>query len=1310
MKKTLNQYSVKEVDKNGNNWAVDGYEAGEVQKINEQEYKIVNKKTKVEPGIVKVNKVWRGQVDPAARPDVYFQLMQNGKPVDNQRKKWEGEPVEFTIEDKDSIASYSVNEVKADGTRWSEQGYDTPIVTKKTDGLFEFVNRKSDGKTHEISISKVQEDGNTPLKGAQLTIKRLFADGGGERVVTAWWSDENSKKLNLGPGDYQLEELAPPKGYALATPITFRISEDGKVSIKENDSFVEQNNTTVKLINKKAEPKKYPVKIQKVTGDGEKQEALPGARLQVLQNGVQKAIWNSLFAPTELKLEPGQYTLKELKAPEGYGKLAKDIAFTVAENGRIFSTTTGTMYTINGDLITVRNESVPYIGTIATIKKNQEASGKRISIKKGSEDSTKLAVGDEVSYSGFDDGFYVALATLIKNHDEKQIVSKNSKEFTVADGKSKGVVEVELSFKKEDLELGENEFTVLEEVYRKQDVVDGKPVAGTKPVATHREVNDEQQTVIVDYVPNNFVFNFYKIDQDGKALAGARLKITTDKGEDVRGMVWTSLSQRPTPVYLSAGSYILKEIVTPNGFTKLKDTPFTVSEKGEIQFEENALITSERKPEGTLVKVTNKKAIKPTNITVTKKWENVKQGADKPEVWIQLFKGGKPEGVKKLIEPDKNQITFEIPNKDEIGKYSVKEVDKNGDDWKHEGFTAGQPVNNGNGHFEITNTRNKKPGIVKVQKLWKNLNDEQKPDVYFQLLKDDQLIGKPKKWDNQDLTFDIDDKDEMAQYSIKEVTQDGKDWADPAFEQPIIEKVVDGFKVTNTKKGTPKTKVTFKKIAGDTNKDLAGAHLVLKRILDDGRELPIKDWDTNGQSVDIDLDAGSYVLTEEKAPDGYMLAAPVSFYVEEDGQIILIKGEDFEKQDDKTITMVDEKIKEKPTKPSGKLATTVEVDGTKAAAKKELELSVVTDKVTKTVKDTVVYENLVAGEKYKLTGRLMKIEGNQETEVSKSEVTFNAKAGTNSETVTFTNVELEAGKKYVVYETAESEREIDFKEGKGKHKVEHKNKNDKAQTVVVSKTKPGAQEVRFSKINVGGEEIAGAKIQIKQGNTVVANWISEADKTHTLTLKPGDYIFHEEAAPDGYLAVTDIHFSVDNTGQVTVTNVNGNTAVAEDNKLTVTDKTKPVTPPSPEEPSEPGTQEVRFSKINVGGEEIAGAKIQIKQGDTVVASWISEAGKTHTLKLKPGQYIFHEEVAPDGYLAVTDIHFSVDETGQVTVTNVNGNTAVAEGNKLTVTDQSTDKDKQDKLPATGEITGTYLSIFGMITAVFAGVLYRSKKK
>ena len=140
---------------------------------------------------------------------------------------------------------------------------------------------------------------------------------------------------------------------------------------------------------------------------------------------------------------------------------------------------------------------------------------------------------------------------------------------------------------------------------------------------------------------------------------------------------------------------------------------------------------------------------------------------------------------------------------------------------------------------------------------------------------------------------------------------------------------------------------------------------------------------------------------------------------------------------------------------------------------------------------------------------------------------------------------------------------------------------------------------------------------------------------------------------------------MDEQGKVTVKNANGNEVKANENKLTVTDKTEPVVPPTP------GEKEVLFSKVNVGGEEIAGAKIQIKDAQgQVVKEWTSKAEQSETIKLKAGTYIFHEEAAPNGYLKVTDITFEVDEQGKVTVKNADGNEVKANGNKLTVTDKT----------------------------------------
>ena len=81
---------------------------------------------------------------------------------------------------------------------------------------------------------------------------------------------------------------------------------------------------------------------------------------------------------------------------------------------------------------------------------------------------------------------------------------------------------------------------------------------------------------------------------------------------------------------------------------------------------------------------------------------------------------------------------------------------------------------------------------------------------------------------------------------------------------------------------------------------------------------------------------------------------------------------------------------------------------------------------------------------------------------------------------------------------------------------------------------------------------------------------------------------------------------------------------------------------------------ITFSKVNLGGTEIAGAQIKIFKGDKAegqaVESWTSEAGKSKDLNLAPGTYTFHEEAAPTGYLKVTDITFQVKHDGTVEVT------------------------------------------------------------
>ena len=145
------------------------------------------------------------------------------------------------------------------------------------------------------------------------------------------------------------------------------------------------------------------------------------------------------------------------------------------------------------------------------------------------------------------------------------------------------------------------------------------------------------------------------------------------------------------------------------------------------------------------------------------------------------------------------------------------------------------------------------------------------------------------------------------------------------------------------------------------------------------------------------------------------------------------------------------------------------------------------------------------------------------------------------------------------------------KDSKGE---ENKVVTDGSKVIVTDKDDDLPRKITFSKVNLAGEEIAGAKIQIFRGEKVagnpVAEWTSKANQSHVLDLTPGVYTFHEEAAPTGYLAVTDITFQVNYDGTVTVVNASGNQVEFKDGKLVVTDQTEPENPNLPNTGSESG--------------------------------------------------------------------------------------------------------------------------------------------
>ena len=153
--------------------------------------------------------------------------------------------------------------------------------------------------------------------------------------------------------------------------------------------------------------------------------------------------------------------------------------------------------------------------------------------------------------------------------------------------------------------------------------------------------------------------------------------------------------------------------------------------------------------------------------------------------------------------------------------------------------------------------------------------------------------------------------------------------------------------------------------------------------------------------------------------------------------------------------------------------------------------------------------------------------------------------------------------------------------------------------------------VEFTKTDIGGEEVEGAKIQVFDGENIIDEWTSGKEAHKIKGLEEGKtYTLHEEVAPDGYVKATDIEFTVSYD--------------KETEHLVLINKI------------------VDMTKVDIGGEEVEGAKIQVLDGEKIVDEWTS-GKEAHKIKgLEEGKtYILHEEVAPDGYVKATDVEFTV---------------------------------------------------------------------
>ena len=325
------------------------------------------------------------------------------------------------------------------------------------------------------------------------------------------------------------------------------------------------------------------------------------------------------------------------------------------------------------------------------------------------------------------------------------------------------------------------------------------------------------------------------------------------------------------------------------------------------------------------------------------------------------------------------------------------------------------------------------------------------------------------------------------------------------------------YTISNEKGTTKENTIEISKIDAQTKSELKNAHL---SIINKDTNETVKSWITgeNNNPGKVKLEPGTYVLKETKAPEGYMVADDITFVVDNDGNIV--------GNDQNAIIMEDKHIEK------GKLILTKTVEGniSKKNAKK------ITFKVTN--------QETKKTDKYTL----------DEFSYDEASKTWTKELDVLAEeyTVEETNSSVEG---YTVKTTYK----IDTQEIEGK-KTESIQIENQGEVTVAFKNSytPKPYEVAISKQDLTNEkEIAGATLKIVNQKTKeeVASWVSEKDKTHTVSLPFGEYILIEEVVPDGYKKADDIYFKVSKNGEISIQGKDG--TYSKTNKVIMKDEAKP---------------------------------------------------------------------------------------------------------------------------------------------------------
>ncbi|WP_420535701.1 SpaA isopeptide-forming pilin-related protein [Bacillus mycoides] len=1123
------------------------------------------------------------------------------------------------------LGDYFVKEISA------PEGYikvDTPVkVTINGTNVIEIVMKNTKKvENGQFKLLKKDSESGQLLPGAKFEV--IDKDGNVvETIITDGKGAALSKQLPVGT--YTLKEVEAPKGYELS-------SSSVRVDVAANKTV------TVDVLNKKiAEKATGQFEIVKVDAN-DKTKLLSDAEFEVYKDGekVDTLRTDKTGKVISTKLEPGKYTLKETKAPQGY-KLLKEEIEVVVEANKVVQVQVenakelGSLQVIKKDAesgkvlegaeFRLKNESGQVVGEAKTTNKDGVVTFENLVPGKYTLEETKApegykavelkvevnVVANEVVKQEVMNEKVLGQFEIVKVDANDKTKLLSDAEFEVyKDGKKIDTLRTDKTGKVISKKLEPGKYTLKET----------KAPQGYKLLKEEIEVVVEANKVVQVQVENAKELGSLQVikkdAESGKVLEGAEFRLKNETGQVVGEAKTTNKDGVVTFENLVPGKYTLEETKAPEGYK-------AVELKVEVNVVANEVVKQE---------VTNEK--------VTGQFEIVKVDAnDKTKLLsdaeFEVYKDGKKIDT---LRTDKTGKV--ISKKLEPGKYTLKET------------KAPQGYKLLKEEIEVVVEANK---VVQVQvENAKELGSLQviKKDAEsgkvlegaeFRLKNETgQVVGEAKTT-NKDgvVTFEnlvpgkytLEETKAPEGYKAVELKVEVNVVANEVVKQEVMnEKVLGQFEIVKVD-------------ANDKTKLLSDAEFTVYK---DGKKVAELKTDESGKAMSPKLPLGEYTVKETKAPAGYKISNKEwKVTIQNEKEVVKVEAENEKLLGSLQIIKTDDKDQAKRL--AGAVFTLKDAKG-----------NVVKEKITTDKSGTVKVEGLVPGEYtleetkapegYELTKQVIHVtvDGEKVVDVkvtnSKSLGQFEiVKVDANDKTKLLSDAEFEVykdGKKVEMLQTDKTGKVISGKLEPGKYTLKETKApkgykllkeeievvveaNKVVQVQVENAKELGSLQV-IKKDAESGKVLEDAEFKLKNENGQVVGEAKTTNKDGVVTfenLVPGKYTLEETKAPEGYKAV-----------EVTVkVNVVANEVAKQE---VLNEKVK-----------EKITGQVEITKIDANDtdKKLEGAVFEIlKDGIKIDTLTSDKNGKATSKKLEPGDYVLKEVQAPEGYnLSDKAIEFTI---------------------------------------------------------------------